>query len=125
MNIRSILFAGLVCTLGLASFGATAADDDLYTILSLNQNRAKLVGQTVRVQGKVVKVVKGIMKRNFIHVVDGTGDANTGDLTVTSRQIANVGDQVTISGVLALDRDFGSGYVFPLLVEDASVVVKK
>jgi uncharacterized protein YycO len=125
MKIRSILFAGLVCTLGLASFGATAAEDALQTILSINVNRAKLVGQTVTTQGKVVKVLTGIMHRNFIHVMDGTGDANTGDLIVTSQQRANVGDQVTVSGVLVLDRDFGSGYVYPLLLENATIVVKK
>ncbi len=125
MKIRSIVIAGLVCTLGLASFGATAAEDDMPTILSINVNRAKLAGQTVRTQGKVVKVITGIMHRNFIHVMDGTGDANTGDLIVTSQQRANVGDQVIVSGVLVLNRDFGSGYVYPLLIEDASIVVKK
>ncbi len=124
MNIRSILLAGLVCTLGLASFAATAADEAL-TVLSLNQNRAKLAGKTVTIHGKVTKVVTGIMKRNFIHVQDGSGDANTGDLTVTTRQTANVGDEVTVSGVLVLNRDFGSGYLFPLLIEDANIVVKK
>jgi len=73
----------------------------------------------------VVKVLNGIMKRNFIHVQDGTGDANTNDLIVTSKQIARVGDQVIISGVVAVNRDFGRGYLYPLLVEDASIVVKK
>jgi len=125
MKIRSILFAGLVCILGLASFSATAAEDELHTILSINQNKDKLVGQTIKSQGKVVKVVRGIMKRNFIHLVDGTEDAKTGDLIVTSKQNANVGDQVTISGVLVLNRDFGSGYLYPLLIEDTSIVVKK
>ena len=125
MKIRSILFAGLVCTLGLASFSATAAEDELYTIQSINQNKDKLVGQTIKSQGKVVKVVRGIMKRNFIHLVDGTEDAKTGDLIVTSKQNANVGDQVTISGVLVLNRDFGSGYLYPLLIEDTNIVVKK
>jgi len=75
----------------------------------------------------VVKVLNGIMKRNFIHVQDGTGDAksDTNDLVVTSKQSARVGDQVTITGVVAVNRDFGSGYLYPLLVEDASIVVKK
>jgi len=72
-----------------------------------------------------VKVLNGIMKRNFIHVQDGTGDAKTNDLIVTSKQNAKVGDQVTVTGVVAVNRDFGSGYLYPLLVEDASIVVKK
>ncbi|MEO5659314.1 MAG: OB-fold nucleic acid binding domain-containing protein, partial [Polaromonas sp.] len=77
------------------------------------------------VQGKVVKVNEGIMKRNFLHLQDGTGDANTNDLIVTSQQSAKVGDQVLITGKVALDKDFGSGYNYPLLLEATSVTVKK
>jgi predicted extracellular nuclease len=126
MKILSIVFAGLVCTLGLASFNATA-EDNLKTVADINGSGATLSGQTVSAQGKVVKVLNGIMKRNFIHVQDGTGDAksDTNDLVVTSKQSARVGDQVTITGVVAVNRDFGSGYLYPLLVEDASIVVKK
>lgn len=123
MKMRSIVFAGLVCTLGLVSFNASAADN-LKTVAAVNENMAVLAGQTVSVQGKVVKVNRGIMKRNFIHVQDGTGDANTNNLIFTSKQIASVGDQVTISGVVVLNRDFGGGYMYPLLVEDASIAGK-
>ncbi|MBI3480809.1 MAG: hypothetical protein HY016_10715 [Nitrosomonadales bacterium] len=125
MKMLSIVSAALVCT--LASFNAAAADDNLKTVAAINENGAALAGQTVRAQGKVVKVVNGIMKRNFIHVQDGTGDAQkeTDDLVVTSKQTAHVGEQVTISGVVAANRDFGSGYLFPVLVEDASIVVNK
>ena len=125
MKILSIVFAGLVCALGLASFSASAAEDNLKTVASINENKAALVGQTVSVQGKVVKVNSGIMKRNFVHVQDGTGDANSNNLIVTSKQTANVGDQVTVSGVVVTNRDFGGGYSYPLLIEDANIVVKK
>jgi len=125
MKILSIVFAGLVCTLGLASFNATAEEGDLKTVAAIYGNMASLAGQKVTVQGKVVKVVSGIMKRNFVHVQDGTGDANSNDLIVTSKQTARVGDQVTISGIVVTNRDFGSGYFYPLLIEEASIVVKK
>jgi len=125
MKNLSIVFAGLVCTLCLTSFSATAAEENLRSVEAINQNMAKLVGQTVSAQGKVVKVNNGIMKRNFVHVQDGTGDKNTNNLVVTSKQTARVGDQVTISGVVVLNRDFGAGYMYPLLIEDASIVVKK
>jgi len=65
------------------------------------------------------------MGRNFVHLQDGTGDANSNDLLITSKQTANVGDQVTISGVVTLNRDFGSGYSYPLLIEEASITPKK
>lgn len=125
MKILSIVFAGLVCTLGLASFSAVAAEDNLKSVAAINENMASLGGQTVSAKGKVVKVNNGIMKRNFIHVQDGTGDANTNNLVVTSNQTAKVGDQVTISGVVVLNRDFGAGYSYPLLIEDARIDINK
>ena len=56
---------------------------------------------------------------------DGTGDASNNNLIVTSKQTAKIGDLVTISGVVAVNRDFGSGYSYPLLIEDASITPKK
>ncbi len=120
MKLLPIVLVGLVSTLGLVTFNASAADD-LKSVAAVNENGVTLVGQTVSVQGKVVKVLNGIMKRNFVHVQDGTGNANTNDLVVTSKQTAKIGDQVVISGVVVLNRDFGRGYLFPLLVEDASI----
>nr|MDP2191758.1 hypothetical protein [Rhodoferax sp.] len=95
------------------------------TVAVVNQNKATLAGKTISAQGKVVKVNNGIMGKNFVHVQDGTGDVNSNNLIVTSKQTANVGDQVTISGVVVVGRDFGSGYTYPLLIEEASIAVKK
>lgn len=125
MKILSIAFAGLVGFLSLTSFNAIAAEAGMKTVAALHQNKASLAGQTIKAQGKVVKVNNNIMGRNFVHVQDGTGDANSNDLLVTSKQTANVGDQVTISGVVTVNRDFGSGYSYPLLIEEASITPKK
>ncbi|MBL0121922.1 MAG: hypothetical protein IPP88_04080 [Betaproteobacteria bacterium] len=125
MKILSIAFAALIAALGLTAFNASAADPKVQTVAALNQNKATLAGKTVSAQGKVVKVNNGIMGRNFLHLQDGTGDAANNDLTITSKQTAKVGDQVTISGVVALNKDFGSGYSYPLLIEDASITPKK
>lgn len=125
MRTVSIAFTGLVGALVLVSFSAFAAEANLKTIAALNQNKANLAGKTISAQGKVVKVNNGIMGRNFVHVQDGTGGANSNNLIVTSKQTANVGDQVTISGVVVLNRDFGSGYSYPLLIEEASITPRK
>lgn len=93
------------------------------TVEEIHQERAQLAGQQVRVTGKVVKVNNGILKRNFVHVQDGTGAEGTNDLTVTSQQTANVGDQVTVVGTVVLDTDFGFGYKYPTLVEKASIQI--
>lgn len=122
MRIFSVVVAALIGSLGLASHNAAAE-----TVAAVNQNKAGLAGKTISAQGKVVKVNNGIMGRNFVHVQDGSGDAakGTNNLIVTSKQTANVGDQVAVSGVVVVNRDFGSGYSYPLLIEDASITPKK
>lgn len=125
MRILSLASVALLGALGLASFNASAADAQPQTVAALNKNKASLAGQTISAQGKVVKVNNGIMGRNFVHVQDGTGDATSNNLIVTSKQTANVGDQVVISGVVVLNRDFGSGYSYPLLIEEATITPKK
>lgn len=125
MKIFSSTLTGFIGALGLALVTACSADTGTKTVESLNQNKASLAGQTVSAQGKVVKVNNGIMGRNFVHVQDGTGDASNNNLIVTSKQTANVGDQVSVSGVVAVNRDFGSGYSYPLLVEEATITPKK
>lgn len=125
MKIQSIAFAGLVGILGFVSAGASFADAKLQTVAAINQNKDKLAGKAVKAQGKVVKVNNGILDRNFIHVQDGTGAAGTNNLVVTSKQTATVGDEVVISGKAVVNKDFGSGYTYPLLIEDATITPKK
>ncbi len=93
------------------------------TIEALYQEKAELKGQQVQVSGKVVKVNNAIMDRNFIHIQDGSGSeqAGTHDLTITSDDTANIGDQITITGTVVVDHDFGAGYMYPLLVEKAAI----
>ena len=125
MKIRSMAFAALIAIMGLTSLSASAADAAQKSVEEVNKNKASLAGKTIRAEGKVVKVNNGIMGRNFVHVRDGTGDANNNNLVVTSKQTANVGDQVSITGVVVVDRDFGMGYSYPLLIEEASITPKK
>lgn len=119
--------ARFVSMLFLSCFSATAfaADAPVKTIASLYQERAKLQGKQVQVRGKVVKVNNGIMQRNFLHVQDGTGTQGSNDLTVTTTQSVNVGDEVVVTGTVAVDKDFGAGYTYPLLLEQASVSARK
>ncbi len=114
----------LATVLGLGSLNTFAADA-AKTIEAVYKDKAKLEGKQVTVKGKVVKVNNGIMGRNFLHIQDGTGGKDNNDLSVTSTQTAQVGDKVTIAGKVVLNKDFGSGYNYPLIVEEASVTVGK
>jgi hypothetical protein len=70
-----------------------------------------------------VKFNGGILGRNWLHLQDGTGDATQGthDLTVTTDATAAVGAVVTVTGTLVVDQDFGAGYIYPILLENATV----
>lgn len=110
---------------GLFIFGmgvsASAGDAVSKTVEAVYMEKAKLKGKQVTVRGKVVKVNNGIMKRNFLHIQDGTGKKDTNDLIITSKQTAEVGDDITITGTVVLDTDFGFGYKYPLLVEQSKI----
>ena len=93
------------------------------TVAGLFAERVALKGKAVSVRGKVVKVNTGIMGRNWLHLRDGSGSPETKDhdLTVTTADVVAKGDVVLVKGTVAVDRDFGSGYTYALLLEDAKV----
>ncbi|HMB69515.1 MAG TPA: DNA-binding protein [bacterium] len=97
-----------------------------HRVAELWDGRGELVDKPVVVRGQVVKYNGGILDRNWIHLRDGTGQADQGthDITVTSSDAASVGDVVTVRGRLVADQDFGAGYTYELLVEDASVTIE-
>ncbi|APR74913.1 HYpothetical protein A7982_00259 [Minicystis rosea] len=107
--------------------GPRAAGPNGKTVAEVIGQRTQLDGKTVRVRGTVVKVTVGVLGRNYFHLRDGSGDASAGthDLTVTSEATPAIGDAVEIEGKVAIDRDIGSGYTFPTLVEDARLVASK
>lgn len=90
-------------------------------------NRKSLSGTVVVVRGKVVKSTAEVMGRNWFHLQDGSGSAKDGtnDLTVTTSATVTVGDIVTVSGTVAIDKDFGAGYVYDVIVENATVTASK
>ncbi len=94
------------------------------TVAAIHAGKTKFVGKPISVRGRVVKFNAMILGKNWLHVRDGSGGEGTNDLTVTTLASAKVGDLVLISGRLATDRDFGGGYKYGLIVEDATVVVE-
>jgi hypothetical protein len=95
------------------------------TIAEVYAEKDQLAGQKVAVRGKVVKVNAGIMDKNWVHVRDGSGAEGANDLTVTTANIVpNVGDTVLVTGQVALNKDFGMGYQYDVIVEDAEVTVE-
>ena len=94
------------------------------TIAEIFAQKAELTGKQVKVRGKVVKYSPEIMGKNWLHIQDGSGEAGSNDLTVTTSAAAEMGDTVTIVGQLVTDKDFGYGYQYDLIIEDAEVTVE-
>lgn len=89
------------------------------TIAELFENHAKYAGKIVTITGIVSKYSPMIMDRNWAHIQDGTEFSGEFDLTVTTADSLEVGNQVTFSGKISLNKDFGAGYFYKIIMEDA------
>jgi len=100
-----------------------ATGPDARTVAEVFEKRAELDGRSATVRAVVVKVSRNIMGKNWIHLRDGSGDETKGTnrLVVTSQDLPAVGEVVTARGTLHKDRDFGYGYRYEMIMEDASL----
>ncbi len=94
---------------------------DTLSVAEVYEKAKNLQGQKIKVRGKVTKVSHMIMGKNWIHIQDGTGDEKSDDLVFTSKgSDAKAGDIVTAEGVVAVDKDFGYGYFYPVIIQEST-----
>jgi hypothetical protein len=91
------------------------------TIAELFSNFGEYAGKSVRIRGEVVKFSSQIMNRNWVHIQDGTKENDKYDLTVTTTDSTTVGAVVLIEGTVAVNKDFGAGYFYEVIVENAKL----
>ena len=92
-----------------------------YTIAEVFADKDALKGKRIKVRGRVVKVSQAIMNRTWIHLKDGTGEKGRDKIIFRSKdQVAQVGSIITAEGRLETDMDFGYGYHYEVLAEDAT-----
>lgn len=94
------------------------------TVAEIIQEKNQLSGKKIAVRGKVVKFSAEIMGKNWIHLNDGTVKEGGEDLTITTKAKAKIGDTVLVRGVVATEKDLGSGYYYAVIIEDAEVKVE-
>lgn len=96
---------------------------EVQTIASVFADRAGLESKPVTVRGQVVKFTPDVLERHWVHLRDGSGSEAAGDhdLTFTTTDVVAVGDTVTATGLVRLKKDFGAGYTYELIVEEASL----
>lgn len=100
---------------------------DMYTVAEIHMWRKELKDQIIAIKGSVFKVSRGIMKLDWVHIGDGTGDEKklTDDLVFTAASTAlKQGDKVIAKGKVIVDKDFGYGYFYKVIIQDASFEVQ-
>ncbi len=90
------------------------------TVAQVFAKKEEFSGKEIELRGIVVKVNREVMGKNWIHIQDGTNDNGNFDLTVTSSDLAEVNDEIKVKGKLILNKDFGYGYFYDVIMEDAS-----
>ncbi len=100
-----------------------ASGPNARTVAGVFAGAKALTDKPAEIHAKVVKVNNGIMGKNWVHLRDGSGKADDGsnDLLVTTTASATVGSTVTAKGTVRTNKDFGSGYSYKVLLEDASL----
>ncbi len=91
------------------------------SIANIYSNKDTYSNKKILIKGKVVKVSPNIMSKNWVHIQDGTEFEGNYDLTVTTLAELKVGDVVTFEGIIALDKDFGHGYKYDVILEEAAI----
>jgi hypothetical protein len=95
---------------------------DCITIAKLLANKTLYSGKVIKVKGSVTKFNPAIMGKNWVHIQDGTEFEGGFDLTITTDQQVSVGQTMTFEGKIVLDKDFGYGYVYSIMMEEAKPV---
>ena len=107
-----------------ADFAGIKPAKDGQTVAQVYAGSAQLEGKSVTVRGKVVKYNANILGKNWVHIQDGTGAPGSNDLLITTTDQAKLGDMVLITGKVELNKDFGAGYKYGVLVEEAKLTVE-
>ena len=95
------------------------------TIEELYTSKELYAGKEVVIRGAVVKYTMGILNTNWAHIQDGTNSSGQYDLTVTTDELVTVGDVVTFKGTITLNKDYGHGYAYDVLMEQGINLDKK
>jgi hypothetical protein len=95
---------------------------DCIKLSELLANKKSYAGKTIKVSGTVTKFNAEIMGKNWVHIQDGTEANGEFDFTITTSQKVVVEENVIFEGKIAIDKDFGYGYVYSILMEDAKLV---
>lgn len=105
--------------------GSQYKQNGTITVAELFANRDRYVGKKVRIRGQVTKTSAQIMKKNWVHIQDGSSFQGQDDLVfTTTAKMPKQGSVIIAEGLVVKDRDFGYGYFYPVIVEESTFSVK-
>tara|TARA_R110002050_G_scaffold286088_1_gene436106 strand:+ start:63006 stop:63776 length:771 start_codon:yes stop_codon:yes gene_type:complete len=100
--------------------GANVVVKNSVRIGDLVASASKYANKKIQVSGVVTKINAKIMKRNWVHLDDGSNDGF--DLIITTNETLELGATVTMTGIVATHKDYGAGYKFDVILEEGQVV---
>ena len=116
--------SGKVETQKLSSITLEKAVGEI-TIADVFEKRVEYTTKEFEIRGVVVKINKQVMGKNWIHIQDGTDFNGKFDLTITSQDLPEMNDEVVFKGEISVNKNFGSGYSYDVIMENAVLVSKK
>ncbi|MFK5976261.1 MAG: hypothetical protein QM493_07130 [Sulfurovum sp.] len=99
---------------------------DSYTVSEIKMWRKELSGQTINLEANVFKISSNIMKMDWVHLGYGEYDRlKSDDLVFTAKHATiKVGDKVVATGKVVVDKDFGFGYFYKVIIQESTFKVK-
>ncbi len=95
------------------------------TVKEIYEKLNELKGKKIKIRGVVTRYNPNIMGKNWIHIQDGTMFNNHADITVTTQDETKEGETIVVEGTLEADKDFGAGYRYDAIIENATIAPEK
>jgi len=108
----------VVKKLPLKDFNKAENGQNISDILT---NKDQLVNKKITIRGQVSKFTANVMGKNWIHIRDHSSQK---DLTITTNVKVSLGDIILLQGKVVKDKDFGYGYIYDVIIEDAQLIKK-
>jgi hypothetical protein len=113
--------SGKVKTQEMSNINLPKTDNEV-TVAQIFENSEAFSGKVTEIRGVVVKINEGVMGTNWIHIQDGTSGNGNFDLTITSQDLPVLNEEATFKGSITLKKDFGAGYFYEVIMENAQLV---
>ena len=98
------------------------SEKGIVSLSDLYKFRESFAGKTIQIKGEVTRYSSNILGKNWIHLEDGSIQKGQKDIVITIDEEVKVGDKITVEGPITINRDFGSGYKFDVMMENAKII---